>query len=52
VFLELHEGRLRLIVFADLSREDLTHIIDLEGAKEHRRSEDVIPSIRSIEEVE
>jgi hypothetical protein len=34
VFLELNEGRLRLIVFADIKQEDPTHIIDLEGARE------------------
>jgi hypothetical protein len=34
VFLELHQGRLRLVVFADIGQEDPTHIIDLEGAKE------------------
>jgi hypothetical protein len=52
VFLELHQGKLRLIVFADINTEDPTHIIDLEGAREDRRIEDVIPSIRSIEEIE
>lgn len=52
VFLELHQGSLRLIVFADISGEDPTHIVDLEGAREDRRSENVIPSIRSIEEIE
>lgn len=52
VFLELHQGRLRLVVFADINREDPTHIIDLEGAREDRRSENVNPSIRSIEETE
>jgi hypothetical protein len=52
VFLEVHQGRLRLVVFADINREDSTHVIDLEGARESRRSEDVIPSIRSIEEIE
>ena len=34
LFLELHQGRLRLVVFADINREDPTHIIDLEGARE------------------
>ncbi len=34
VFLELHQGRLRLVVFADIGQEDPTHIIDLEGARE------------------
>ena len=38
VFLELYEGRLRLIVFADINEQDPT-IIDLEGAREDRRIE-------------
>ena len=39
IFLELHRGRLRLVVFADINREDPPHIIDLEGAREDRRNE-------------
>jgi hypothetical protein len=39
VFLELHKGRLRLVVFADINREDQAHIIDLEDAREDRRNE-------------
>jgi len=34
VFLELFQGRLRLIVFADIEQEDPTHVIDLEMARE------------------
>lgn len=37
VVLELHQGRLRLIVFSAINREDPTHVIDLEGARECRR---------------
>lgn len=36
VFLELHRGRLRLIVWSDINNEDPT-IISLEGAREDRR---------------
>lgn len=38
VFLELYEGRLRLIVFSDINEQDPT-IIDLDGAREDRRIE-------------
>lgn len=40
VFLELHQGRLRLLVWADINREDPTHDIDLSGAREDRRRPD------------
>ena len=49
VFLELHQGHLRLIVFADINEQDPT-IIDLDGAREDRRIE--ISSTRAVEEVE
>jgi hypothetical protein len=39
VMLELYEGRLRLIVWADINNPDATHIIDLEGARESNRKE-------------
>ena len=38
VFLELHQGQLRLIVFSDINEQDPT-IIDLDGAREDRRIE-------------
>ena len=38
VFLELYQGRLRLVVFADIKQED-PHVIDLEEAMESRRIE-------------
>lgn len=34
---ELYQGRLRLLVFADIEVEGPTHAIDLEGAMEDRR---------------
>ena len=37
VFLEIHDERLRLAVWADITSEDPTHVIDLEGARENRR---------------
>lgn len=37
VILEVHEGKLRLIVFADINSEEPTHVIDLEGASESAR---------------
>jgi hypothetical protein len=37
ILLELHEGRLRLIVWDDINHEDPSHIIDLEAAREDRR---------------
>jgi hypothetical protein len=45
VFMELYQGRLRLLVNADIQRSDPTHVIDLEGAQERRRSEQQISSI-------
>ena len=38
IFLELYEGRLRLIVFSDINEQDPA-IIDLDGAREDRRIE-------------
>jgi hypothetical protein len=38
VFMELYEGRLRLIVFPDINEQEPL-IIDLEGAREIRRAE-------------
>lgn len=36
--LEVYNGSLRLIVWADINQEDPTHVIDLEGAREDARS--------------
>jgi hypothetical protein len=40
VMLEWWEGRPRLIVWADINREDPTHTIELEGALETARKEE------------
>lgn len=37
LFLELHRGRLRLIVWSDINKEPPTHIINLDGAREDCR---------------
>lgn len=37
VFLELYDGKPRLLVWADINSEDPTHIIDLSGAHESCR---------------
>lgn len=39
ILLERHQGKLRLIVWADINEEDPTHIIDLEGARVDVRKE-------------
>ena len=38
-YLEVLDGCLRLIVFADINQEDPTHIIELEGARESARTD-------------
>ena len=38
VIIELYEGKLRLLVWSDINREDPTHIIELNGAQEARRA--------------
>ena len=37
VRVELYEGKLRLLVWADINSEDPTHTIELNGAQEVRR---------------
>jgi hypothetical protein len=37
ILLEVHEGRLRLVVWDDINFEDPGHEIDLEAAREDRR---------------
>jgi len=39
IYLEFHEGHLRLHVWADINNEEPTHIIDLEGARESARKD-------------
>jgi hypothetical protein len=34
ILLEVHNGRLRLAVWADIAKEAPTHLIDLDGARE------------------
>jgi hypothetical protein len=38
-YLEYYQGRLQLLIWADINKEDPTHIIDLEGARESNRKE-------------
>ncbi len=40
VFIELYKGELRVIVWADINREDPTHIVSLAGAREDQRQPD------------
>ena len=42
VYLELYEGELRLVVWADINQPDPTHIICLDGAKESNRGQELI----------
>lgn len=37
VVIELYEGELRVIAWADINQEDATHIIDMSGAKSENR---------------
>lgn len=37
VIIELHNGDLRVVVWADINQEDPTHIISLANAKESKR---------------
>jgi hypothetical protein len=37
IYLEVHEGRLRLLIWADINQEDPPHVIDLEKAREDCR---------------
>lgn len=37
VYLELHQGVLRVLVWADINAEEPTHIIDLKDARESNR---------------
>ena len=40
VYVELYRGELRVLVWADINREDPTHVITLGGAREDRRQRD------------
>lgn len=37
IFIEWYDGKLRVHLFGDINREDPTHSIDLEGARESAR---------------
>jgi len=39
IFIEIWEGELRVCVWSDINREDATHRISLEGAREEKREE-------------
>ena len=39
VIMEYYNGKLRLLVWADINKEDPTHVIDLEGARESNREQ-------------
>jgi hypothetical protein len=41
IYLERYEGRVRLVVWGDINSEEPTHLIDLEGANEALREEDL-----------
>lgn len=45
ILLELHKGRLRLLVWDDINLEDPSHIIDLEGAREGQRRDTVARAV-------
>jgi|694.fasta_scaffold139348_2 hypothetical protein len=45
VLLEVCQGRLRLVVWADINQEEPTHYIDLEGAREDKRLPECVCSI-------
>lgn len=40
LLLDYHEGKLQILVWADINQEDPTHTIDLSGALESNRKED------------
>ena len=37
IYLEYLDQKLRLLVWADINDEEPTHVIDMEGAREHNR---------------
>ncbi len=39
VILEVHEGRLRVLIWSDINEEEPTHTIDLEGARRSARKD-------------
>lgn len=39
ILIEYHDGKLQVVLWADINKEDTTHVIDLEGARESKRKE-------------
>lgn len=37
ILIEYHEGKLQVVLWADINKEDTTHVIDMEGARENKR---------------
>lgn len=48
IYLELHQGELRLVVWSDINDQEPTHVISLEGAREDRRIEPVTDKSSSL----
>ena len=42
VFLEIWDGELRVVIWGDIKKEDPTHIISLEGAREDMRKNELV----------
>lgn len=40
IFIELYKGELRVLVWADINKEDPTHVVPLNGARNDRRQPD------------
>ena len=40
VIVEYNQGKVRVLIWNDINREDMTHAIDLEGAREDLRIEE------------
>lgn len=43
IYIELYEGKPKLMVWADINNEEPTRVIDLSGAKESKREPDDLP---------
>ncbi len=37
VFIEIHDGQLKIHVWTDIGQDDATHVLNLENARENRR---------------
>ena len=49
IYIEVYEGRLRVLAWADINQEDPTHTIDMQGALEARRKDE--PRMKAKEEI-